>query len=48
VRQALGPAGSGTFFHAHSNALFLLHHGCKRWLLLPPAAQQAEQAAHPV
>ena len=29
---------SGTFFHAHSNAVFLLHHGCKRWLLLPPAA----------
>jgi len=42
---ALGPAGSGTFFHAHTNAVFLLHHGCKRWLLLPPAASHHRNAS---
>ena len=37
---ALGPAGSGVYFHRHDGALNVLLHGAKRWLLYPalPAA----------
>ena len=37
----MGPIGSGTGFHDHSNTFSLLPHGRKRWLLLPPSGLYA-------